>query len=51
MKRTRKRAQGGFVGLPSRRRTFAGHRHAEERASIYSRELTYLHTVTLYAMR
>ena len=51
MKRTRKRAQGGFVGPSSPRRTFAGDRHAEERASIYSKELTYLHTVTLYAMR
>ena len=51
MKWTRKRAQGGFAGLPSRRRTFAGHRHAEERASTYSKELTYLHTVALWAMR
>ena len=51
MNRTRKRAQGGFVRLPSPRRTFAGHEPGVDRASAYSKELTYLRTLTLYAMR
>ena len=49
MNRTRKRAQGGFVRLPSRR-PFAGHEPGADRASAYSKELTYLRTLTLYAM-
>jgi hypothetical protein len=51
MSRTRKRAQGGFIRLLSPQRPFAGHVSGEDRAAAHNREVTYLRTMTLYAMR
>jgi hypothetical protein len=51
MSRTRKRAQAGLVRLPSPRRPFAGREPGEDRALAHSREVNYLRTLALYAMR
>ena len=52
MSRFPKRKQGEFVRLPSSpRRPFGGHQPGEDRAAAHSREVTYLRTLTMYAMR
>lgn len=51
MSRSGKRAQGGFVRLPSPLRTFAGHEPKRNRAADHNKELTYMRTLALYAMR
>lgn len=51
MSRTRNRPEGGFVRLPSPLRRLAGHGPETDRADAHNRELTYMRTLTLYAMR